>query len=57
MSIELLCKLAGLLELRAEYRNKRDAFGEGFEETMAGALLKILEDEIEAILKETNRLF
>lgn len=49
MEIEVLCKLAGLIELRTEYRNKRDVFGEGFEKTMNGELLNILEDEIEMI--------
>lgn len=54
MSVNLLCRLADLLELRAAYRNERYAFGKGFEETMAGELLEILEDEIEVILKEIN---
>jgi hypothetical protein len=54
MSVKLLCRLADLLELRAAYRNERYVFGEGFEETMAGELLEILEDEIELTMKEIN---
>lgn len=54
MTISKIVKLAGLLELRADYRDKRDAFGEGFEKTMAGELLEILEEEIEIVLKQIN---
>ncbi|WP_374949590.1 hypothetical protein [Mucilaginibacter sp.] len=53
-NIAFLVVLEGLLYYRTYYRNVRNIYGDGFNETLAGSMLKRVEKDIDDALEEID---